>query len=141
MKIALNKDFNIYEVMTNRFIEVAKEYNKIAEKEGLPLSKDLNVINGLNKEVLRDGKPVSMKELFEKIYNDKNELDAELESAKNEIKKLQDDNTRLRKALSEYINKENTVDSALTASVELLSHQLQHALDEISKLKDKTKYL
>ena len=95
----------------------------------------------LSLEFEADGKPVSMKELFEKIYNDKNELDAELESAKNEIKKLQDDNTRLRKALSEYINKENTVDSALTASVELLSHQLQHALDEISKLKDKTKYL
>ena len=95
----------------------------------------------LSFEFEADGKPVSMKELFEKIYNDKNELDAELEIAKNEIKKLQDDNTRLRKALSEYINKENTVDSALTASVELLSHQLQHALDEISKLKDKTKYL
>ena len=95
----------------------------------------------LSLEFEADGKPVSMKELFEKIYNDKNELDAELESAKNEIKKLQDDNTRLRKALSEYINKENTVDSALTASVELLSHQLQNALDEISKLKDKTKYL
>ena len=95
----------------------------------------------LSLEFEADGKTVSMKELFEKIYNDKNELDAELESAKNEIKKLQDDNTRLRKALSEYINKENTVDSALTASVELLSHQLQHALDEISKLKDKTKYL
>ena len=95
----------------------------------------------LSLEFEADGKPVSMKELFEKIYNDKDELDAELESAKNEIKKLQDDNTRLRKALSEYINKENTVDSALTASVELLSHQLQNALDEISKLKDKTKYL
>ena len=95
----------------------------------------------LSFEFEADGKPVSMKELFEKIYNDKNELDAELEIAKNEIKKLQDDNTRLRKALSEYINKENTVDSALTASVELLSHQLQNALDEISKLKDKTKYL
>ena len=95
----------------------------------------------LSLEFEADGKPVSMKELFEKIYNDKSELDAELESAKNEIKKLQDDNTRLRKALSEYINKENTVDSALTASVELLSHQLQNALDEISKLKDKTKYL
>ena len=95
----------------------------------------------LSLEFEADGKPVSMKELFEKIYNDKNELDAELESAKNEIKKLQDDNTRLRKALSEYINKENTVDNALTASVELLSHQLQNALDEISKLKDKTKYL
>ena len=95
----------------------------------------------LSLEFEADGKPVSMKELFEKIYNDKNELDAELEIAKNEIKKLQDDNTRLRKALSEYINKENTVDSALTASVELLSHQLQNALDEISKLKDKTKYL
>ena len=95
----------------------------------------------LSLEFEADGKPVSMKELFEKIYNDKYELDAELESAKNEIKKLQDDNTRLRKALSEYINKENTVDSALTASVELLSHQLQNALDEISKLKDKTKYL
>ena len=95
----------------------------------------------LSLEFEADCKPVSMKELFEKIYNDKNELDAELESAKNEIKKLQDDNTRLRKALSEYINKENTVDSALTASVELLSHQLQNALDEISKLKDKTKYL
>ena len=95
----------------------------------------------LSFEFEADGKPVSMKELFEKIYNDKSELDAELESAKNEIKKLQDDNTRLRKALSEYINKENTVDSALTASVELLSHQLQNALDEISKLKDKTKYL
>ena len=95
----------------------------------------------LSLEFEADGKPVSMKELFEKIYNDKYELDAELESAKNEIKKLQDDNTRLRKALSEYINKENTVDSALTASVELLSHQLQNSLDEISKLKDKTKYL
>ena len=95
----------------------------------------------LSLEFEADGKPVSMKELFEKIYNDKSELDAELEIAKNEIKKLQDDNTRLRKALSEYINKENTVDSALTASVELLSHQLQNALDEISKLKDKTKYL
>ena len=95
----------------------------------------------LSLEFEADGKPVSMKELFEKIYNDKDELDAELESAKNEIKKLQDDNTRLRKALSEYINKENTVDSALTASVELLSHQLQNSLDEISKLKDKTKYL
>ena len=95
----------------------------------------------LSFEFEADGKPVSMKELFEKIYNDKNELDAELEIAKNEIKKLQDDNTRLRKALSEYINKENTVDNALTASVELLSHQLQNALDEISKLKDKTKYL
>ena len=95
----------------------------------------------LSLEFEADGKPVSMKEIFEKIYNDKNELDAELESAKNEIKKLQDDNMRLRKALSEYINKENTVDSALTASVELLSHQLQNSLDEISKLKDKTKYL
>lgn len=74
---ALNKDFNIYEVMTNRFIEVAKEYDKIAEKEGLPLSKDLNVINGLNKEVLRDGKPISIgtfiKEVMElSIQNNKN---------------------------------------------------------------------
>ena len=74
---ALNKDFNIYEVMTNRFIEVVKEYNKIAEKEGLPLSKALNVINGLNKEILRDGKPASIdtfiKEVTElSIQNNKN---------------------------------------------------------------------
>lgn len=64
---ALNKDFNIYEVMTNRFIEVAKEYDKIAEKEGLPLSKDLNVINGLNKEVLRDGKSVSIDTFIKEV--------------------------------------------------------------------------
>ena len=82
----------------------------------------------LSLEFEADGKPVSMKELFEKIYNDKNELDAELESAKNEIKKLQDDNTRLRKALSEYINKENPVEKALTAKIKIITHKLKNVL-------------
>lgn len=125
------------EIRTNNNSYKNRNKNKIKTLIGTDeIFKDI-----LSFEFEADGKPVSMKELFEKIYNDKYELDAELESAKNEVKKLQDDNTRLRKALSEYINKENTVDNALTASVELLSHQLQNALDEISKLKDKTKYL
>lgn len=74
---ALNKDFNIFETMVNRFVEVTKEYDKIAEKEGLPLSKDLKVINGLNKEVLRGKEPISidtfMKEVIElSTQNNKN---------------------------------------------------------------------
>lgn len=74
---AINKDFNIFETMVNRFVEVTKEYDKIAEKERLPLSKDLKVINGLNKEVLRGNEPVSidtfMKEVIElSAQNNKN---------------------------------------------------------------------
>ena len=64
---ALNKDFNLYETMVNRFIEVVKEYDKIAKKEGLPSSKNLTLINGLNKEVLRGNNPITIDTFVKEI--------------------------------------------------------------------------
>ena len=77
---ALNKDFNLYEVMVNRFVEIVKEYDKIAKKEGLPLSKDLDVINGLGKKVLRNKKPISIDTLAKEVIelSTKNNKDREL---------------------------------------------------------------
>lgn len=77
---ALNKDFNLYETMVNRFIEVVKEYDKIAKKEGLPSSKDLTLINGLNKEVLRGDNPITIDTFVKEItkLSLKNNKDREL---------------------------------------------------------------
>ena len=77
---ALNKDFNLYETMVNRFIEVVKEYDKIAKKEGLPSSKDLTLINGLNKEVMRGDNPVTIDTFIKEItkLSLKNNKDREL---------------------------------------------------------------
>lgn len=77
---ALNKNFNLYEVMVNRFVEIVKEYDKIAKKEGLPLSKDLDVINGLGKKVLRNKKPISIDTLAKEVIelSTKNNKDREL---------------------------------------------------------------
>lgn len=77
---ALNKDFNLYEVMVNRFVEIVNEYDKIAKKEGLPLSKDLEVINGLGKKVLRDKNPITIDTLVKEVIelSTKNNKDREL---------------------------------------------------------------
>lgn len=77
---ALNKDFNLYETMVNRFIEVVKEYDKIAKKEGLPSSKDLTLINGLNKEVMQGDNPITIDTFIKEItkLSLKNNKDREL---------------------------------------------------------------
>lgn len=98
--------------------------------------------------LLEDGSTMTVKDLFEKIYSDKDELEEklkekeeEIQEANKQIEKLKANNDELKVALKEYIEKEAVVDSANTNSIEILSEELTKVNLKLNEISEKIKFL
>jgi cell division protein FtsB len=98
-------------------------------------------LNLLDFDFQLDGKKVLLKDILEKIYIDREELDKENQLLKEEIEEIKKQNKELKSALKEYIAQENQVDLANTQSLEILSVELAKANLALNELNDKTKFL
>jgi hypothetical protein len=98
-------------------------------------------LNLLDFEFQLDGEKVLLKDMLEKIYIDREELNKENQLLKEEIEEIKKQNKELKAALKEYITQENQVDLANTQSLEILSVELAKANLALSELKDKTRFL
>lgn len=84
---------------------------------------------------------LTLKELLEKIFSNQEELVRLNEMLSKEILNLNSKITELKKALKEYIDTENIVDTANTNSIEILSEELAKCNLRLKELEEKTKYL
>jgi hypothetical protein len=98
-------------------------------------------LNLLDFEFQLDGEKVLLKDMLEKIYIDREELNKENQLLKEEIEEIKKQNKELKAALKEYIAQENQVDLANTQSLEILSVELAKANLALGELKDKTRFL
>ena len=98
-------------------------------------------LNLLDFEFQLDGEKVLLKDMLEKIYIDREELNKENQLLKEEIEEIKKQNKELKAALKEYITQENQVDLANTQSLEILSVELAKANLALGELKDKTRFL
>ena len=94
----------------------------------------------LNRIVVQLGDRQTNRDILDFIvYDGKNEYT--LNDLFQKILFLEDENKKLRKAIKTYETANNDTTTLLTKAVELLSAKVASAEDEISTLKDKTKYL
>lgn len=84
---------------------------------------------------------LTLKELLEKTFSNQEELVRLNEMLSKEILNLNSKITELKKALKEYIDTENIVDTANTNSIEILSEELAKCNLRLKELEEKTKYL
>lgn len=95
----------------------------------------------LDFDMLVDNNKITIKDLVEKVYTDRYELDANIKELNAKLDEANNTMAELKKALKEYIEKENKVDIAITASIELMSNQINNINDNLNELNSKCKYL
>ena len=94
----------------------------------------------LNRIVVQVGTQQTNKDLLDfKVYDGPNEYT--VNELFEKIINLEDQNRRLRKALKRHEIANNNNQMLLTKAIELLSAKMAAAEDEITSLKNKTKYL
>lgn len=95
----------------------------------------------LDFDMLVDNNKITIKDLVEKVYTGRYELDANIKELNAKLDEANNTMAELKKALKEYIEKENKVDIAITASIELMSNQINNINDNLNELNSKCKYL
>jgi len=90
---------------------------------------------------LNDVDTVNVKDIFEKVYDDREMLDRKNRMLEKKVDDLKGEIKELKKALKEYITQEATVDKAVTNSLDILSTELAGINLKLNELVDKTKFL
>lgn len=88
-----------------------------------------------------NGKDITMGEILEDIYNHKEELDKKDKLLQDALSELNKTISELKSALRNYIATENKIDKANTASIELLSSEINKINTNLNELNAKCKYL
>ena len=88
-----------------------------------------------------NGKDITMGEILEDIYNHKEELDKKDKLLQDALSEVNKTISELKSALKGYIATENKIDKANTASIELLSSEINKINTNLNELNAKCKYL
>lgn len=88
-----------------------------------------------------NGKDITMGEILDDIYNHKEELDKKDKLLQDALSELNKTISELKSALRNYIATENKIDKANTASIELLSSEINKINTNLNELNAKCKYL
>lgn len=88
-----------------------------------------------------NGKDITIGEILDDIYNHKEELDKKDKLLQDTLSEVNKNISELKSALRNYIATENKIDKANTASIELLSSEINKINTNLNELNAKCNYM